>query len=160
MSDHWNFAPRGGFTWSPFKSGKTTIRAGGGLFYDWLESETYEQTLRVDGEHQQDMVIVNPGYPDPFSGGPAQEVLPPSRYMLADGLVMPKRAMVLFAVTQRVAPDHERERELQPSRTAGTGSAAATSTRRSTASGRIRRSATSRRSNRPRDSRRIRSASG
>jgi hypothetical protein len=102
MSDRWNFGPRGGFTWSPFKSGKTTVRVGAGLFYDWLESETFEQTLRVDGFRQQDLVIANPGYPDPFSGGPAQEVLPPSRYMLANGLVMPKRAMGLIAVTQRI----------------------------------------------------------
>jgi hypothetical protein len=102
MTDHWNFGPRAGFTWSPFKSGKTTVRAGGGLFYDWLESETFEQTLRVDGERQQDLVIVNPGYPDPFSGGQSQEILPPSKYMLAEGLVLPKRAMFLFAVTQRL----------------------------------------------------------
>ena len=104
MADGWNFGPRGGFTWSPFKSGKTTVRAGAGVFYDWLESETFEQTLRVDGARQQDLVIVNPGYPDPFSGGLSQQVLPPSKYMLADGLVMPKRAMLLFAVTQRISP--------------------------------------------------------
>jgi hypothetical protein len=79
------------------------VRAGGGLFYDWLEAETFEQTLRVDGERQRDEVIVNPGYPDPFSGASGQEVLPASKYMLADGIVMPKRAVALFAVTQRVS---------------------------------------------------------
>ena len=63
LADHWNLAPRGGMTWSPFKNGKTTVRAGGGLFYEWLDADTYEQTLRVDGVHQQDLVIVNPGYP-------------------------------------------------------------------------------------------------
>jgi hypothetical protein len=102
LSDRWNFGPRGGFTWSPFKSGKTTLRAGAGLFYDWLESETFEQTLRVDGSRQQDLVVVNPGYPDPFTGG-FEQVLPPSKYMLSAGLVMPKRAMALFAVTQRLS---------------------------------------------------------
>ena len=45
-----------------------------------------------------------PGYPDPFGGGASQEVLPPSKYMLADGIVMPKRAVVLFAVTQQLSP--------------------------------------------------------
>jgi hypothetical protein len=103
MSDRWNFAPRGGLTWSPFKNGRTTVRFGTGLFYDWLESETFEQTLRVDGSRQQDMVIVNPGYPDPIGGGLSQQVLPPSKYMLAEGLVMPKRAVVLFAVTQQIS---------------------------------------------------------
>ena len=50
-----------GLTWSPFKSGKTTVRAGGGIFYDWLEADVYEQTLRVDGVRQQDLVVRNPG---------------------------------------------------------------------------------------------------
>ena len=103
MSDRWNLAPRGGLTWSPFKHGKTTIRAGGGLFYEWLDAETYEQTLRVDGVHQQDLVTTNPGYPDPSSGG-ASEALPPSKYMLAGGLVMPKRALALVALTQQISP--------------------------------------------------------
>ena len=104
VADGTNFGPRGGATWSPFKSGKTTVRAGAGIFYDWLEAETFEQTLRVDGERQQDMVIVNPGFPDPFNGGVTQEVLPPSKYMLANGIVMPKRGMLLFALTQRLTP--------------------------------------------------------
>jgi len=103
LGDRWNLAPRGGLTWSPFKNGKTTIRAGGGLFYEWLDADTYEQTLRVDGVHQQDLVIVNPGYPDPSSGGASQQVLPPSKYLLADGLVMPKRALALVALTQQIS---------------------------------------------------------
>ena len=104
MSDQWNFAPRAGFTWSPFKHGKTTVRAGGGLFYEWLESEIYEQTLRVDGVNQQDRVIVNPGYPDPLGGDGSQHVLPTSKLMLANGLVLPRRAMGLLAVTQQLSP--------------------------------------------------------
>ena len=103
LPDRWNFGPRGGFTWSPFKSGRTTVRAGVGLFYDWLEAETFEQTLRVDGSRQQDLVVVNPGYPDPFTGSLAGQALPPGKYILAEGLVMPKRAMALFAVTQRLS---------------------------------------------------------
>jgi hypothetical protein len=103
LADHVNPAPRGGVTWSPFKNGKTTVRAGGGLFYEWLDADTFEQTLRVDGTRQQDLVIVNPGYPDPFSGGLSQQVLPPSKYRLARDLVMPKRGLGLIAVTRQVS---------------------------------------------------------
>jgi Carboxypeptidase regulatory-like domain len=103
LSDRWNFAPRGGLTWSPFKNGRTTLRAGGGLFYEWLDADTFEQTLRVDGVHQQDLVVVNPGYPDPFSGGTSQQILPSSKYMLADGVIMPKRALGLVALTQQMS---------------------------------------------------------
>jgi hypothetical protein len=104
LDDRWNFAPRAGLTWSPFASGKTTVRAGGGIFYDWLDAQTYEQTLRVDGRHQEDLVIRNPGYPDPFGGGAQQEVLPPSRYLLPRGLVMPSRAMLNVGLSQQVQP--------------------------------------------------------
>lgn len=103
LDDGLNLAPRAGFTWSPFKSGRTTIRGGGGIFYDWLESETYEQVLRVDGVRQQDVVITNPGYPDPFSGGAGQQVLPASKYVLADDLVMPRRIMGNVGISQRLS---------------------------------------------------------
>src|SRR5213079_1279268 len=98
VSDMTNLGPRGGVTWSPFKNGKTTVRAGGGLFFDWLDADTYEQTLRVDGTRQQDLVIVNPGYPDPFGGGVTQTVLPSSGYQLDGSLVMPKRRVGLLAL--------------------------------------------------------------
>jgi Carboxypeptidase regulatory-like domain len=104
VGDVSNPAPRGGVTWSPFKGGKTTIRAGGGLFFDWFDADTYEQTLRVDGVHQQDLIVVNPGYPDPLGGGAAQEILPSSRYQVSSSLVLPRRAVGLFAVTQQFSP--------------------------------------------------------
>lgn len=86
--DYFNLAPRFGATWSPFKSGSTTIRGGVGIFYDWYDAQTYEQTLRVDGIKQTDLVVQNPGFPDPFGGGNVN-VLPSSRYQQADDLVLP-----------------------------------------------------------------------
>ncbi|HEV8431253.1 MAG TPA: carboxypeptidase regulatory-like domain-containing protein [Pyrinomonadaceae bacterium] len=83
-----NVAPRFGFVWSPFKSGAVTIRGGTGIFYDWFAAQTYEQTLRVDGQRQRDLVIANPGYPNPFSGG-MQTALPPSRIQTDPDLQIP-----------------------------------------------------------------------
>jgi Carboxypeptidase regulatory-like domain len=88
VDDYLNFAPRLGLTWSPFKSGSTTLRGGAGIFYDWYEAQTYEQTLRVDGVRQTDLVIQNPGFPDPFFGGNVV-VLPSSRYQPAENLRIP-----------------------------------------------------------------------
>jgi hypothetical protein len=83
-----NFAPRLGFVWSPKKNGSITIRGGAGMFYDWFAAQTYEQTLRVDGQRQRDLVIVNPTFPNPFSGG-LQTVLPPSRIQTDPDLRIP-----------------------------------------------------------------------
>ena len=87
--DYLNFAPRFGATWSPFKNGSTTLRGGVGIFYDWYDAQTYEQTLRVDGTHQVDLVVQNPGFPDPFEGADSI-VLPSSRYLQSPGLKLPR----------------------------------------------------------------------
>jgi hypothetical protein len=36
-----NFAPRLGFNWDPFKKGTTSIRGGGGVFYNEIEDNTF-----------------------------------------------------------------------------------------------------------------------
>ena len=83
-----NFAPRFGFVWSPLKSGAVTFRGGSGIFYDWFGAQTFEQTLRVDGQRQRDLVITNPGFPNPLSGG-MQTILPPSRIQTDPDLQIP-----------------------------------------------------------------------
>jgi Carboxypeptidase regulatory-like domain len=83
-----NIAPRLGFVWSPKKNGTITLRGGAGIFYDWFGAQTYEQTLRVDGERQRDLVITNPGFPNPFNGG-NQTILPPSRIQSDPDLQIP-----------------------------------------------------------------------
>ena len=99
--DYLNFGPRYGATWSPFKSGKTTIRGGAGLFFDWYDSQTYEQTLRVDGTHQTDLVVQNPGFPDPFAGGDTV-VLPASRYLQDANLALPRTLRTNVGLEQAV----------------------------------------------------------
>ena len=89
LGDTLNFAPRAHITWSPFKSNRTTFRAGAGIFYDWYETSLYEKTLRLDGVHQNDIIIRNPGYPDPSAGGVREDELPPSVTRASAALVMP-----------------------------------------------------------------------
>ena len=99
--DYLNFAPRFGSTWSPLKSGATTVRGGVGIFYEWYDSQLYEQTLRVDGTRQTDLVVQNPGFPDPFEGGDVV-VLPASRYQQAADLVLPRTFRTNVGVEQAV----------------------------------------------------------
>ncbi|MGH9800865.1 MAG: hypothetical protein ACRD82_10915, partial [Blastocatellia bacterium] len=83
-----NFAPRAGFTWSPFKTGRLTIRAGGGVFYQWVATDILEQLRRVDGQQQLEIVVENPGFPNPFAGGMATS-LPPGRMRLSPMVRLP-----------------------------------------------------------------------
>src|SRR5438046_7548188 len=79
--------PRFGVTWAPFKNGKTSLRASAGVFYDWLASGTYEQTLRVDGFRQQELNISYPSFPAPPAGA-AGTIPPTNKYLLASDLEM------------------------------------------------------------------------
>lgn len=67
VSSTWNLAPRAAFTWNATK--KATLRGGYGIFYDWYESNVYEQTIRVDGIHQIDEIVQDPGFPVVDGGG-------------------------------------------------------------------------------------------
>ena len=81
VHDFSNVGPRFGLTWSPGTGGRTTLRASAGLFYDWLNTGTYEQTLRVDGVRQRELNIADPAFPDAGDEG----LLPPvNRYLLGD----------------------------------------------------------------------------
>ena len=104
VKDYGNVGPRFGVTWAPFKNGKTTLRASYGIFYDWLSTGTYEQTLRVDGFRQQELQVLNPPYPDP-SGG-ISIVTPVNRYLLDPKLQNAKNSRVAagidYAFTQRL----------------------------------------------------------
>jgi hypothetical protein len=100
VQDALNFAPRLGVTWSPFKSGKTSLRASWGYFYDWLSTGVYQQTLSTDGFHQQLINLNNPTYPDP---GPIGTAAPTDRYLLADNLPMAYNQRLSFSGSQTLS---------------------------------------------------------
>ncbi len=66
LQDKLNFAPRVGVAWSPFKNRKTTIRAGGGVFFNRLSAGTYGNVLRYNNQLQQSITIRNPIYLNPL----------------------------------------------------------------------------------------------
>jgi hypothetical protein len=87
IDDRLNVMPRLGFTWNPGGS-RTAIRGGYGIFYDWYDASLHDQTIRVNGALQRDLLILDPGYPDP-TGGVAAEVLPGGRVQADPNLKMP-----------------------------------------------------------------------
>jgi len=97
-----NIAPRVGVTFAPGAAGQTTLRASWGIFYDWLPTNTYEQTLRIDGFRQQEVDVVNPPYPDPL--GLSASASPVNRYLLGDDVQLTQSTRVSLGIDRRLAP--------------------------------------------------------
>lgn len=70
-----NFQPRLGFVWDPWNDGRTAIRGGYGHYVD--QSFLNIQLNVASAKGAVELVILNPGYPDPFSRG-SQSATPPS----------------------------------------------------------------------------------
>ncbi|MBI2188731.1 MAG: TonB-dependent receptor [Acidobacteria bacterium] len=89
VGDAMNLMPRFGFTFTPRRA-RLTVRGGYGIFHDWYEADLHDQTLRVTGgpDAQRDLLILNPGYPDP-TGGVAATMLGGGRVQAAPDLRMP-----------------------------------------------------------------------
>ena len=104
VGDAMNFMPRLGFTYTPPR-GRTTVRGGYGIFHDWYDSNLYDQTLRVTGAAgaQRDLLILNPGYPDPV-GGIEATVLGGGRVQADPNLKMPYVHQASIGVEQRLTP--------------------------------------------------------
>ena len=102
IPDKVNFAPRAGFTWAPFKSGKTTLRGSWGVFYDWLPVNTYAQTLLFDGLRQREVNIVNPSYPDPGDLGVGTS-RPTNLYLLDDERAMAYSQRLSAGIAQTIS---------------------------------------------------------
>ncbi len=62
LGDKLNFAPRLSIAWNPDKARKSTIRAGSGIFYTYLDSGITSETTRLDGGHQDQFVIQQPNF--------------------------------------------------------------------------------------------------
>ena len=101
LSDYNNFGPRFGMSWAPFKSGKTTLRGSFGIFYDWLNANIYEQSLRVNGFRQRELNIANPSFPDPGNVGTISTT---NRYLLSDDLSMARNTRLSAGIDQTISP--------------------------------------------------------
>jgi hypothetical protein len=84
IDDLVNLAPRLSFSWTT--KARTVLRFGFGAFYNWHATSLIEEARRLEGTQSYELVIRNPGYPDPFEGGSSEAPLPPTRLITADDL--------------------------------------------------------------------------
>ena len=99
IDTRWNLAPRAAFTWNATR--QTTVRGGYGIFYDWYDSALYEQTIRVDGNHQVDVIVQNPSFPVAVDTGTR---LPASIIRSAASLEQPMIQQASIGLERPLAP--------------------------------------------------------
>ena len=102
LNDFNNFSPRVAFSWSPGAEGKTTFRGGIGIFYSRLETNTLLAISSQNETQPGETIILNPGFPNPLTGG-AIQILPPSFLQKADDLENPEILHASFGVQRRIS---------------------------------------------------------
>ncbi len=89
IADRNNFSPRLAIAWAPGKSRKTVLRVGGGYFFGRAPWRAWGDTLRYDGTRLRDVLITNPGFPNPYGPGGTAFSRAPNIVRFAPDLRMP-----------------------------------------------------------------------
>jgi len=99
LADQRNVSPRASIAWSPFSDGKTTFKTAVGYFTDWLGTQAYEQTLRVDGSKLRELNVSWPSYPNLGTSGNTSAT---NRYQLRSGLTLPENLAATLGVERQL----------------------------------------------------------
>jgi len=91
IDDRAAISPRVGVS-RQFGRNRTNLRAGYGWFYGWMPARIEEESIRLaQGSTEQEVIIRNPAYPDPFGSGTVSTRRdPPTRLTLADIAELPR----------------------------------------------------------------------
>jgi hypothetical protein len=94
IRDKNNFDPRLAAAYAV--GGSTVLRGGFGVFHQRVQDGVIQNLLRLDGTHQYEILIDNPGWPDAFASG-LLKVTPPSRRVRDANLVAPYNVSSSFS---------------------------------------------------------------
>jgi hypothetical protein len=97
-------APRGYVSWVIDPAGKRTLRAGAGVFYAPIDTALAFNIRRLDGTHQQRLVVSNPAF---FPAAPSADSLPgttsATSYTQSPGLRMPRTIRTSVSFEDRLS---------------------------------------------------------
>lgn len=99
IDDRANLVPRLGAVWDPFKTGKTAIRGGYGIYIDQGLLNTPLTVQR--GIIWKNVTITNPGYPDPYSR--VGSVVAPTQTVVAKNLRTAETRSTTLGVKREIA---------------------------------------------------------
>jgi hypothetical protein len=104
ISDWTALAPRFGLSRAFGRNNRTNFRAGYGWFYGWMPSRIEEETIRLaQGSTEQEVIISNPSYPDPFGAGTlTTRREPPTRLNLSDDAELPRWQRVSVGIDHQI----------------------------------------------------------
>lgn len=98
LDDRTDFAPRISLAFAPGKQ-KTVFRAGAGIFYDRLPGSVIDRDMLFQGLRMQEVVILNPPYPDPFATAANP---PPSFFRVSPGTRAPYLLDATLGIEQQL----------------------------------------------------------
>jgi outer membrane receptor protein involved in Fe transport len=99
-----NIAPRASFAYMPGASGHSVVRGGAGVFYDRTGPGPIQDLRRFDGQHLQQIVLVDPGYPNPLAPGQTLGSAPSNIVVLSPTVTIPFTVQYSVGLEQQVAP--------------------------------------------------------
>ena len=89
LSDRNNFTPRVSAAIVLDEKARFVLRTGAGFLYDWYDSAKIQSVLSNNGSQNSQLIIINPGFPDPYRGGVIRESLGSSIVKQAKNLKNP-----------------------------------------------------------------------
>lgn len=103
ISDRGAVAPRFGVS-RQIGRNRTNVRFGYGWFYDWMPVRIEEEQRRLSlGSTEEEVIIQNPSYPDPFaSGTQTTRRDPPTRMDLASSAELPRWQRISAGVNHQL----------------------------------------------------------
>lgn len=104
IDDRTAIAPRLGISRQFGRNSRTSVRAGYGWFYGWMPARIEEETIRLSqGSAEEEVIIRDPGYPDPFGTGTLTTRRdPPTRLTLAKSAELPRWQRASVGIDHRI----------------------------------------------------------